>query len=144
MDANSYKSRWTLDKGESRICSLDDVSLEKRQKLKYLNKSLLTYSGNIPNGDLTKGDLLVPYLQPFPPKGTGYHRHIFVLYKQEEKLDLSSFKVTEATDLEKRTFSTFEFYRQHQDQITPAGLSFFQVNWDDTLTAFYHEVLSTS
>lgn len=97
--------------------------------------------GNIPNGDISKGDLIVPYLQPFPPKGTGYHRHIFVLYKQEQKLDLSSLKVTEPANLEYRTFSTFDFYREHQDQITPAGLSFFQVNWDDSLTAFYHNIL---
>jgi len=98
--------------------------------------------GNIPNGDISKGDLIVPYLQPFPPKGTGYHRHIFVLYKQEEKLDLSSLKVTEPTNLEQRSFSTYDFYRKHQDQITPAGLSFFQVNWDDSLTSFYHDVLN--
>lgn len=32
------------------------------------------------------------YLQPFPPKGTGYHRHIFILYKQEKQLDFTVFK----------------------------------------------------
>lgn len=101
------------------------------------------YSGNIPNGDLSKGDLIVPYLQPFPPKGTGYHRHIFVLYKQEKKMDFSDIKAaTDSNKLATRTFSTFDFYRKHQDDITPAGLSFFQANWDDSLTAFFHDVLS--
>ena len=38
---------------------------------------------NIPsNGDISKGEVICPYLQPFPPFGTGFHRHVFVLYKQ--------------------------------------------------------------
>lgn len=32
------------------------------------------------------------YLQPFPPLGIGFQRLIFVLYKQEKKLDFSSLK----------------------------------------------------
>jgi len=99
-------------------------------------------STNIPNGDVSKGDLIAPYLQPFPSKGTGYQRYIFVLYKQEKSLDLSKLKVTEPTNLQQRTFKTFDFYREHQDLITPAGLSFFQAKWDEGLTDFYHNVLS--
>lgn len=45
-------------------------------------------------------------------------------------------------DLSKRTFNTFDFYRKHQDEITPAGLSFFQANWDDSLTSVYHHTLN--
>lgn len=47
---------------------------------------------NIPGNKIEQGETLIEYLQPFPPKGTGYHRHIFVLYKQEKKIDLSAFK----------------------------------------------------
>lgn len=51
------------------------------------------FSGNIPNGDVSKGELIVPYLQPFPPRGTGYHRHVFVLYKQDQNLNFDELKV---------------------------------------------------
>lgn len=97
---------------------------------------------NIPNNDLSKGELIVPYLQPFPQKGSGYHRHIFVLYKQDKKLDLSKMKLSDSVDLNKRTFNTFEFYKEMQDVITPAGLAFFQSDWDKSITDFYHNVLS--
>lgn len=101
------------------------------------------YRANIPNGDLTKGDKLIPYLQPIPPKGTGFHRHIFVLYKQEKRLDMSEFKIEEKNvDLSARTFRTLDFYRKYQDDITPAGLAFFQSDWDKSLIDFYHNVLS--
>lgn len=93
---------------------------------------------------MEKGEKIVPYLQPIPPKGTGFHRHIFVLYKQEKKLELSEYKVEQAKslDLAARTFETLEFYRKYQDDITPAGLAFFQSDWDKSLIDFYHNVLS--
>jgi len=99
------------------------------------------FISNIPNGDISKGETIVPYLQPFPAKGTGFHRHIFILYKQEKKLDLSSYKVNKLNDLEGRTFTTFDFYKTYQDVITPAGLAFFQSTWEKSLTDFYHKVL---
>jgi hypothetical protein len=140
MDTHPDKSRWTFDAREQGICSLDGVSRIKT----FLSFAFTNFfsSTNIPNGDVSKGELIAPYLQPFPPKGTGYHRHVFVLYKQDKKLDLQDLKLKDSADLEARTFSTFEFYRKHQDDMTPAGLSFFQANWDDSLTDFYHNVLN--
>lgn len=101
-------------------------------------------SGNIPNGDVQKGDVIMSYLPPFPPKGIGYQRFIFVLYKQNNKMDFNSLKLSseDYANLEKRTFKTYDFYRQYQDEITPAGLAFYQTNYDKSLTKFYHDVLS--
>ncbi|XP_058061900.1 large ribosomal subunit protein mL38 [Anopheles bellator] len=100
------------------------------------------FVGNIPDGDIKRGEVLMPYLQPFPPKGTGYHRHIFVLYKQDAgKIDFSGYKLSNPYSLPERTFRTLDFYRTHQERITPAGLAFFQCDWDATLPAFYHEKL---
>ncbi|XP_058445297.1 large ribosomal subunit protein mL38 [Malaya genurostris] len=100
------------------------------------------FVANIPSSDVSKGDRIVPYLQPFPPKGTGYHRHVFVLYKQEKKLDMGEYRIEEAeVNLTARTFSTLDFYRKYQDDITPAGLAFFQSDWDSSLIGFYHDVL---
>lgn len=45
-------------------------------------------------------------------------------------------------DLEERTFSTLDFYKTRQDVLTPAGLSFFQSDWDPSVTDFFHNSLS--
>jgi phosphatidylethanolamine-binding protein (PEBP) family uncharacterized protein len=38
---------------------------------------------NIPaSGNVSEGDVLVPYRGPTPPAGTGQHRYMFLLYKQ--------------------------------------------------------------
>ncbi|CRK93170.1 CLUMA_CG006531, isoform A [Clunio marinus] len=98
--------------------------------------------GNIRDGDLLKGDTVVPFLQPFPAQGTGYQRYIFIMYKHDKELNFEEEKVKESNNLEMRTFSTYDFYRKYQDEMTPAGLSFFQADWDDSLTDFYHNVLN--
>lgn len=98
---------------------------------------------NISNSKISSGEEIVPYLQAFPPKGTGYQRFVFILYKQEEKINLDEFKVDGKIDLTKRVFNTFDFYKKHQQNITPAGLAFFQSDWDKSVTDFFHNKLDT-
>jgi len=101
------------------------------------------FVGNIPGNQVANGEVLMDYLQPFPAKGTGYQRFIFVLYKQECKIDWSKYKKPlPCRSLQERTFKTFEFYKDHEDVITPAGLAFFQADWDDTLTPVFHNTLN--
>ncbi|XP_069689575.1 large ribosomal subunit protein mL38 [Periplaneta americana] len=100
------------------------------------------FVGNIPGSDISKGEVVWNYLQPFPPRGTGYHRLVFILYKQDKKMDYSKLKKEgPCLKLEDRTFLTLEFYRERQDYITPAGLAFFQCDWDHTTTDFFHNTL---
>lgn len=46
--------------------------------------------------------------------------------------------------LQERTFRTLDFYRKHQDRMTPAGLAFFQSQWDESVTDTFHGVLCES
>lgn len=57
-------------------------------------------------------------------------------------INFVSFVVSASDPLQTRTFSTRGWYRKYQDLITPAGLAFFQSDWDYTLTDFYHNVLN--
>ncbi len=50
------------------------------------------FSGNIPAGDVSKGETVVDYLQPFPARGLGSQRMIFILYKQEGLVDFTAYK----------------------------------------------------
>ncbi|CAH0547338.1 unnamed protein product [Brassicogethes aeneus] len=100
------------------------------------------FLGNIPGNKISSGETLIDYLQPFPPKGTGFHRLVFVLYKQNQKIDFTNYKKNgKCLNLSERTFSTYEFYKKFQDDLTPAGLAFFQSDWDSSLKEFYHNIL---
>ncbi|XP_064466787.1 large ribosomal subunit protein mL38-like [Ornithodoros turicata] len=122
---------WTLV-----LTSLDGHLLE--HEMEYLH----WFVGNIKGGDMANADVLCSYLQPFHPKGTGYHRYVFVLYKQEGHLDYTDVRLpTNCTSLKQRTFKTYDFYKKYEDKITPAGLAFFQSVWDDSLMDFFHHTL---
>jgi len=97
---------------------------------------------NIRGHDLASGDTICDYIQPFPAHGTGYHRYSFVLFKQEALMELQ--KVDESdreVDLQARSINSAEFYEEHQDNITPAGLGFFQSDYDSSIRDFFHNRL---
>jgi len=99
--------------------------------------------GNIPGSDISSGDLLCDYLQPFPARGTGHQRFIFILFKQSKLIDFSSEKRPEnCYDLDERTFKTIDFYRTHEDTLTPVGLKFFQAEWDRSVQNVFHKKLN--
>jgi len=41
---------------------------------------------NIPGDNVSKGEVLTPYMGPAPPKGTGLHRYILCVYRQADKV----------------------------------------------------------
>lgn len=43
------------------------------------------------DGTLDAGEHLVPYLQPLPFFGTGYHRYVFLLFRHRNPVDLSEY-----------------------------------------------------
>ncbi|NXP05152.1 RM38 protein, partial [Thinocorus orbignyianus] len=98
---------------------------------------------NIPGNDIKLGKEICHYLPPFPAMGTGYHRFIFLLFKQDCSIDFSEdVRPTPCHSLKMRTFSTFDFYRKHEDAMTPAGLAFFQSQWDSSVTWVFHQLLN--
>lgn len=123
-------SLWTLT-----LTNLDGHLIENDKE--YLH----WFVANIPGSNIKSGETLVEYLQPIPPRGTGYHRYVFVLYKQTNRIDYDVKKVTETSVLNDRTFVSRDWYKKYEDVITPAGLAFHQTDWDMTLTKVYHEKL---
>ncbi|XP_030611174.1 large ribosomal subunit protein mL38 [Archocentrus centrarchus] len=99
--------------------------------------------GNIPGAAVQAGEELCHYLPPFPARGTGFHRYIYVLFKQEGAINFQEdIRPSPCHSLLHRTFKTVDFYRKYQDSLTPAGLAFFQCQWDESVTNTFHNTLS--
>ncbi|XP_003484651.1 39S ribosomal protein L38, mitochondrial [Bombus impatiens] len=100
------------------------------------------FLGNIPGNRVEEGEQIMDYLRPIPVRGVGYYRYIFILYKQSQRLDYAEYnRLQPCLQLKERNWNTLEFYRKYQDYLTPAGLAFFQSDWDPTVREFYHSVL---
>ncbi|KAF7988562.1 hypothetical protein HCN44_001135 [Aphidius gifuensis] len=130
-ESNNKDDLWTL------LLTTPDGNFTDKE-LEYCH----WFIGNIPGNDLSKGDLLMPYMRPIPPHGIGYCRYIFVLYKQNKKIDFNEYKMdAPCLKLENRNWSTKDFYKKYEDIVTPAGLSFYQADWDESLKDFYYNQL---
>uniref|UniRef100_A0A8C2CKV8 Large ribosomal subunit protein mL38 n=1 Tax=Cyprinus carpio TaxID=7962 RepID=A0A8C2CKV8_CYPCA len=125
-------SLWTL-----LLTSPDEHLLDGEQE--YLHWLV----GNIPGNSVSSGEELCPYISPFPARGTGFHRYIYILFKQEHPVNFSSdLRPSPCFCLKERTFRTLDFYRKHQDIMTPAGLAFFQCQWDQSVSHTFHTLLN--
>ncbi|KAG8430571.1 hypothetical protein GDO86_020362 [Hymenochirus boettgeri] len=99
--------------------------------------------GNIPGSQVLSGEEICHYFPPFPAKGTGYHRHVFILFKQEGPIDFKDeLRPNPCHSLKLRTFKTIDFYRKYEDNLTASGLAFFQCRWEDAVTQVYHQLLN--
>lgn len=99
--------------------------------------------GNIPGNQVLSGDEICHYFPPFPAKGTGFHRHVFILFKQEGPVDYrDDLRPNPCHSLKQRTFKTIDFCRKYEDSLTPAGVAFFQCKWEDSVTQVYHQLLN--
>ncbi|XP_017271628.1 39S ribosomal protein L38, mitochondrial isoform X2 [Kryptolebias marmoratus] len=84
--------------------------------------------GNIPGGAVQDGEELCHYLPPFPARGTGFHRYVYVLFKQDRPINFLE-------DVRPAPW-------KHQEDMTPAGLAFFQSQWDPSVTNTFHDTLN--
>ncbi|CAH2051985.1 unnamed protein product, partial [Iphiclides podalirius] len=46
--------------------------------------------GNIPGNDLKTGETLAAYVPPTPPPGTGFHRYVYLIYRQPGRVDFNT------------------------------------------------------
>uniref|UniRef100_A0A8R1HTB2 Large ribosomal subunit protein mL38 n=1 Tax=Caenorhabditis japonica TaxID=281687 RepID=A0A8R1HTB2_CAEJA len=113
------------------MVNLDGNAFEKQGELVQWLVS------NIPDGEGVKsGEEVVEYLQPLPFYGTGYHRVAFVLFRHQEKIALDF----NGSSLENRIQQISQFYKAHENQLTPSAIRFFQTSYDNSVKTALHSL----
>ncbi|KAI8130948.1 Phosphatidylethanolamine-binding protein like protein F40A3.3 [Lucilia cuprina] len=84
---------------------------------------------NIPESNVDEGDLVYGYQGSGPSKGSGFHRYVYLLFKQPEKLKFDE-KYIDANSIEGRpNFSTNNFSRKY-DLGRPVAGNFYLAQYD--------------
>ena len=90
---------------------------------------------NIPEGNATQGDIIFDYQGSGPDKASGFHRYVYLLFEQVEKLHID-LKPSPANSVEGRAkFSTVKFCQKYGLDSPVAG-NFYLAQYDE-----YSEVL---
>ena len=83
------------------------------------------------------------YVQPFPMRGTGWHRCVYLLFEHDSPVEFDLKRnISNENNFSKRDFKCSDFVLKHQKDITPVGLSFFQTTWDMSVKKVFHDYLS--
>lgn len=72
---------------------------------------------NIKGNNVKNGDELFEYTYPAPPKGSGMHRYIFLLYEQPERIQ---------TQLTNRMITMDNFYKKLNIKLEPISSVYFK------------------
>ncbi|KAJ8966399.1 hypothetical protein NQ317_009631 [Molorchus minor] len=85
---------------------------------------------NIPEENIEDGDTLVEYIGPAPPKGNGFHRFVFLLYKQPDEIDCSGERTISNTCAEGRLAFCITSFAKKYKLGEPIRGNFFQAEYD--------------
>lgn len=85
---------------------------------------------NVPGSDLdvSKGQILAEYIGSGPPKGTGFHRYIFLVYKQVSGNLKSDMKIPKNSRDGRISFSIRNWAKEHNLELQAAN--FYQAQYD--------------
>ncbi|XP_058818071.1 protein D2-like [Topomyia yanbarensis] len=95
--------------------------------------------GNIPGANVAKGETLSEYVGSGPPEGTGLHRYVFLVYKQNGKLSFDEPRLTNRSGDNRGGFSIKKFADKYQLGNPVAG-NFYQAQWDDYVPLLYKQL----
>lgn len=96
---------------------------------------------NIPGEAIEKGEVLTQYVGAGPPKGSGLHRYVLVVYKQPNgKQSFSGVKkFTNRTGTGRGKFSIRTFAKT-QNLGDPVAVNMFQAQWDSYVPKLYEQL----
>lgn len=82
--------------------------------------------------DIPSGKTIVEYIGAGPPKDTGLHRYVFLVYKQDGPLQFNEPAINTSTIEPRFHFSARNFSRKYHLG-EPIAANFFQAEWDSSV-----------
>lgn len=119
---------WEADSSAYYTLAMVDPDAPSRAQPKFreVNHWLVV---NIQGNDLNSGDVITGYLGSGPPKGTGLHRYVFLIYKQGGKVNFDEPKTSSTSRAHRFNFSIRKFAQKYNLGEAVAG-NFYVAQWD--------------
>ncbi|CAH4034209.1 unnamed protein product [Pieris brassicae] len=128
--------KWACKDTEYYTLAMIDPDAPSREKPKFREWHHWLV-GNIYGGDLNKGEVLSDYIGSGPPKGTGLHRYVFLVFKQQEKCDFSKVPKLPNNSGDKRGKFSIAKFAQEYKLGTPIAGNFYLAKYDDYVPKLY-------
>lgn len=94
---------------------------------------------NIPGTNVQQGQTLSEYVGSGPPKKSGLHRYVYLIFKQPSKLQFDEPILNNRSAEGREKFSTQKFAAKYGLGNPIAG-NFFQAQWDEYVPILYEQL----
>ncbi|KAI6177269.1 hypothetical protein M3Y97_00888500 [Aphelenchoides bicaudatus] len=135
---NKPKVSWEAENGALYTLVKTDPDAPSRKEPKFREWHHWLIS-NIPGNDLEKGDTLSAYVGAGPPEKTGLHRYVYLVYKQDGKIEDKEHGKLGFSGEKRGGFKIQSFVQKHKLG-TPIAGNFYQAEWDDYVPELYKKL----
>ncbi|KAL7729450.1 hypothetical protein ACLKA6_009012 [Drosophila palustris] len=129
---------WTAQPGDYYTLIMTDPDAPSRADPKFREFKHWVVV-NIAGNDVSSGEALAEYIGSGPPKDTGLHRYVFLLYKQPGKLQFDGARVSNKSRRNRPKFHVAKFAEHHQLGNPVAG-TFYQAQYDDYVPTLHKQL----
>uniref|UniRef100_A0A336K649 CSON010145 protein n=1 Tax=Culicoides sonorensis TaxID=179676 RepID=A0A336K649_CULSO len=95
---------------------------------------------NVPNNDVKDGDHIVEFIGSGPPQGTGLHRYIFMIFKQQDRIDVSNIKKVRNCSRDGRLMTRAKTFIDEYQLGAPLFGNFYQAQFDDYVPELHKQL----
>lgn len=132
---NKPRISWNADSNAFyTVCMTDpDAPSRKQPTFREWHHWLVV---NVPGCNIEQGEVLSDYIGSGPPKDTGLHRYIFLVYKQPSKLTCDEKRLPDNSGDGRGGFKIAAFAKKYNLGNPVAG-NFYQAEYDDYVPKLY-------
>ncbi|XP_037673215.1 phosphatidylethanolamine-binding protein 1 [Choloepus didactylus] len=127
-----------LDPGTLYTLVLTDLDAPSRSNPKYREWHHFLV-GNMKGGNISSGTVLSDYVGSGPPKGTGLHRYVWLVYEQDGPLKFDEPILSNRSGDGRGNFKVVSFRKKYKLGSPVAGTC-YQAEWDDYVPKLYEQL----
>ncbi|KAK2154209.1 hypothetical protein LSH36_274g00036 [Paralvinella palmiformis] len=129
---------WNDEPGQLYTIVMNDPDAPSRENPKFREWHHWCVT-NIPGCDINQGTLLTEYVGAGPPKGSGLHRYVFLVYRQAGKINFNEPRLHRFSGDGRKSYSVASFAKKYKFG-TPVAGNFFEAQWDDYVPLLYKQL----
>ncbi|XP_076060890.1 protein D3-like [Oratosquilla oratoria] len=128
---------WPAEDGSLYTLCMTDPDAPSRESPKYREWHHWLVV-NVPGTNVDQGETLSQYVGSGPPKGTGLHRYVYLVFKQPGQLSCDEPKLTNTSGDHRGCFSIKKFASKYNLKLV-AG-NFYQAEYDSYCDEIYKQL----
>lgn len=95
---------------------------------------------NIPGDNISAGETIFEFIGSGPPQGSGLHRYVFLIYKQNGKIDVSEEPRTTNRSRDRRLNSAAKDFAKKYNLTDLVAGNFYQAQYDDYVPTLHKQL----